>query len=658
MDLVRHFSEHPVERLQEYLKENAENVPWQNSELYSSERDAKFVDTDLRQSQFQVFQDPELFELLEASVVKQLNDSDSTYHYMIHKNDVTHIKYTKGGFFKKHRDYLSTTSNLVEEYTLLVCVTPSTSTPDAKGGDTKIFTYGTEKTFDTHTAGCGLLFCKDLEHEGTEVLEGEKHILTANIWATRKDQTDQVLLVTFPENGDSNTEATIDNTAQEQETEAGKAIERAACRKTTYVIPVYLLRGMLKAHVDFCNRQAGESPSPVVEYRCKNFDFDTFGTIERILKRSYVGEVEIVEQHEVIDYFGPFLTENLLVELAVQPKTEEEEEDPAPPPSKRQQIESDPPFDPTVIVCENEARTKVVLAVTEHYSEPYVPFQMLFVEGVLATGDEIDVSIVEVPMICTACVVGDYNNLFTYTSIATSSEIPRTSLMDMNRNSNAWSSIYEDTEELKLPKPGAPATDMFETDTLDNWYEICEESNSMSCALQVGFGHQPQNLKQKITNMVFENKIGKFSDLYDGNSLFHNPGWVVEGDGNGEDAEDDGESLFHRDENGLVVFSRQEAKRASDYLAELELYDRVKASLQQTKFDLPQKMSHIDYHFCNESVYGNVNILWVTGAVRLDPRAEILESSQLAKLKKWPNDMAKAQMEKQRRKIRRQTPGR
>ena len=44
----------------------------------------------------------------------------------------------------------------------------------------------------------GVLFRKDLEHEGLELKRGEKHVITANLWAVRKEVSKQVLLVNFP----------------------------------------------------------------------------------------------------------------------------------------------------------------------------------------------------------------------------------------------------------------------------------------------------------------------------------------------------------------------------------------------------------------------------------------------------------------------------
>jgi hypothetical protein len=88
---------------------------------------------------------------------------------------------------------------LIEEFTLILCVTPPDLAGDVPGGETVIYSYPKgEVPFDTTTPGSGLLFRKDLEHAGNMLELGEKHIITANLWATRKELSKQVLLVTFP----------------------------------------------------------------------------------------------------------------------------------------------------------------------------------------------------------------------------------------------------------------------------------------------------------------------------------------------------------------------------------------------------------------------------------------------------------------------------
>ncbi len=130
---------------------------------------------------FRSITDAKLFDLVD-SIISRVNQDDTSYTYSLRRNDVTHIKYETGGFFKRHRDYLSTTSNLIEEFTLLLCVTPDILYKQGViGGNTTIHLFGTSKEFDTTTPGSGIIFRKDLEHEGMVLKRGEKHIITVNL---------------------------------------------------------------------------------------------------------------------------------------------------------------------------------------------------------------------------------------------------------------------------------------------------------------------------------------------------------------------------------------------------------------------------------------------------------------------------------------------
>ena len=64
------------------------------------------------------------------------------------------------------QDFLSITSNLIEEFTLILCVTPKGI--GSSGGETIIYPYASEKgfAFETATSGNGLISRKDLEHAG------------------------------------------------------------------------------------------------------------------------------------------------------------------------------------------------------------------------------------------------------------------------------------------------------------------------------------------------------------------------------------------------------------------------------------------------------------------------------------------------------------
>ena len=192
-----------IGNIQKYLETCDQS--FQTSQLHSPSSKCKFTDEDLHKSSFRAITDPKLFDLVDQ-VVCNLNDisNDKSYHYILQRNDITHIVYKRGSFFKRQYDFASQ-SNVLEEFTLLLCVTPPNllnpltcqhsdnnnidnmkDKSICQGGNTIIHTWHDgPKTFDTTTPGCGILFRKDLDCEGMELQCDEKHIIAANIWATK-----------------------------------------------------------------------------------------------------------------------------------------------------------------------------------------------------------------------------------------------------------------------------------------------------------------------------------------------------------------------------------------------------------------------------------------------------------------------------------------
>ena len=56
----------------------------------------------------------------------------------------------------------------------------------------------------------------------------------------------------------------------------------------------------------------------------------------------------------------------------------------------------------------------------------------------------------------------------------------------------------------------------------------------------------------------------------------------------------------------------------------------MKQCLQRKKFVLPQQSRNISEHFCNEAVYGKLNVLCVSGVVRLDATEAVGEGASAA----------------------------
>ena len=172
MESVQAISNLDVSGIIAFLQGN--NREFQPSQLYMPVDDEKVVDLDKRVSEFRVFTDEALFEAAEI-IVKQLSERSDTREYVLVRNDLTHIRYRAGGFFKRHQDFLSLATNMVEEHTLLLCVTPPDIASNTVGGATAI--YGAndarKEYTETVTPGSALAFRKDVEHAGMPVVSGE-----------------------------------------------------------------------------------------------------------------------------------------------------------------------------------------------------------------------------------------------------------------------------------------------------------------------------------------------------------------------------------------------------------------------------------------------------------------------------------------------------
>lgn len=521
----------------------------------------------------------------------------------------------------EHRPYYCLIS-LHFIYSLIVCVTPEEeAAKGVEGGETSIISYGglnsnpIEKIFDTKTPGCALLFRKDLNHEGKELIKGVKHIITANIFAVKKTLSEQVLYVTFPEEEEEEEGAG----GKEGDVAAPKtAIQRVANASKTYVLPVSRLKGMLEAHVRFTNAQAeaeGSDLPRVVTFLCTDFTFEQFGVVSRILNRCYVDEGSISRAKDCLDYFGPFDVQNLLVDLALEDSVGDAE-----PLEKKQKeghignvdtdmsedVNDDDDNDDAVaadiIVCENEARMQAVLDIARQFNEPYVPFKILFVEGMLqyfdGDGGGFDAPL-DVPMTAAATFVGDYNNVLALWCLDQSHRtIKKFTLEDAHYCSPFFRCAPEDHSERLLnldlgekvelfrPPPGAnyDSWEMPFKVICDVWGETKEVTMESEEFLTGGLG---LGLNVRVDDNELKSGLLKYMfNKYDRSDV--EPLDLRAGLSKESEVVQRINSLFHLDGNGKACFTREQAKLASDHIASIGLEEKVKASLNKKQFELPQ----------------------------------------------------------------------
>ena len=468
---------------------------------------------------------------------------------------------------------------------------------------------------------------------------GHKHILTANIIATRKQCSDQVLFVTFP----STTvvgEEKEENTKQDKSQSPGDVLLRMANQGSSYVLPVDCLKGsMLEAHVRFFNQpydDEDENPPKVITYHCSDFTYEEFGTVAKILLSSYIQEEDITKHAGCIDYFGPFTNEKLLVNLAIEKKQEEEE-------GRKKEGESNTevknckrfvqPSNATnaesmfsaekkaksdssssgdvdfgVIVCENESRTKAVYEISRLLGfSNYVPFKMVFVRGVMLHGYYDRPA--SVPLTTAGLVVGDYNHIFALQNIGgQKGENVASTVKDYHTVHNYFSQSDApgwDDENGTLFARNESDDD---SDDSDDWN--CErwerEQNQLhnfqkqprGMGLKLAFGDK--DVRTKLSGYVL-GSLWSEHHAYNGAQI-HDLRPLSDFLGDLASVEDsDTMNLFHRDESGKATFTAEEAAAASNYVASMNLDERVLAAVQKKRFELTQEVEEKDDYYCNES---------------------------------------------------------
>ncbi len=231
--IIRDKEDSVQQKIIDFVKLNARDL--QESELYSRKEQAKVLDKSERSSRFQQFTDEKLLNLVDEYIARlnksKCSEQQQHFYIFLKQKKVTYIKYEEGDFFKRHEDYLSLTTNFLEEWTGIMCIDAS---EDRKGGET-VFYVGAKggandgrgraaanagknsaSSFSATASGVtasssasqnessdpqqavassalvstatvtpkhAVFFRKDLEHEGKLLERGSKEIIMFDLWA-------------------------------------------------------------------------------------------------------------------------------------------------------------------------------------------------------------------------------------------------------------------------------------------------------------------------------------------------------------------------------------------------------------------------------------------------------------------------------------------
>jgi hypothetical protein len=275
----------------------------------------------------------------------------------------------------------------------------------------------------------------------------------------------------------------------------------------------------------------------------------------------------------------------------------------------------------------NEDCSPFPVAVARELDLPYVRFKIIFVEGTFRGGGGYQGEVSCVDVTPALIQVGDNNNIF--------SELP---IAQMDPKSMSMKEAFQTRKIEQL--------DEFTKDCA--WLTAAPGSVfNMKDAVSFYDSDGPICYALRVADTETDTAERLWpSDAY---SEFRSNLTVLPGDVTvpAEDGEHQPEpALFHRDADGKTCFSDSEASQACEHIAAMALDERVKQCLQRKLFDLPQESAMVQSTFCNESLFGTMNMLEVTGVVRMDSsdrwtfeRAAAAESAKAppAVFDAWPS---------------------
>ncbi len=603
----------------------------QPSQLYAPAVDKKFIDVEQRFSVYRTFTQKELFDLCEQ-LVTYLSTLDPVYKYKLVRNDVTHIHYETGGFFNPHSDYLSLKSNMIEEFTCILCLQA-----DCEGGRTifHINEYFKHYSTNSKTTGQVLLFRKDLVHEGEKLVSGYKDIITLNLWAIIKDSTAYV--ITFPMEEKS------------QITETTKTTKTTDITSKSYVVPVSKILDLgtnfFVADMNFKIKQQKDMTGIYTHQAICTYE--EFAVIDKILTGCYITIEEYIKHQELIDSYCIEL-KYILIDLTKKDPIKDTRLNQLNE-SIKKKVKSDNISNPLRYLCiHNFDSNKAICLLSQHddndnlyklikiHNLPLLPFKIVLVEGSLKVDDQERPHVYD--MTPAYFSVGELNNLFFIRTLcnqmAFDTPFSTNSKYDMeswqmssylptdNKNEIQTESEQENKDDTKridkvlstsseLPtilKGKFTFSDGYDEPTTEN-YLIVDDCNQQLNDIDLNFEIcKPELTYAEIIDLITESNVS----ICNLNEVYYADG-IIEQDTCTHT------QFYSISQDDYMYLNSKQAKYLKDKLISKSKYfmKKLKKLIKTTKFKIPQQKQTIDESFCNESVYGTCNCLYVTGYINL-----------------------------------------
>jgi len=548
--------------------------------IYDSLKDQKELAPEERISIFKTYEDKDILDDCQK-LVDLVNHQNDQIKFVLVRNNATYIKYQEGEFFKPHEDYLSLTSNLIQEYTMIMCVDAN-----CQGGETVLhfnqhFKHASQASI---TPLHILIFRKDIKHEGALIEKGYKEIMSLNLWAV-DNKSDRVVVIDGFKDSQPNQKYII-------------PMEKITNSK--------LPENMLKSFISFRERSNGKN-EPVLSYQEKNYTYEQFYPVYAIYMEYSLNRIKLEEYQEIIGYYG-FDWKNVMVKgLKLEYDL----------PAQHQDQES--MKDENLILMGDQSKYLEFLHRTKELLLDYIPFKMILIEGSFHYGGGLSGNpsqhVVMTPVYLS---VSETDNLYYLETLVSTGEVGNITgdhfdLVDHFEQLPAIKEKfdrydYNDDLIFGFEDPSTPQSDQNSM----KWVEIDEDD-------EYQYFSNPTKIKMNLQTTIDTTLPELIKSMVQPDGTFNFKKLTGLSD---QDIQDRSWTItpnYYLDDQNKLKMTDQQLDRVNRYLDNnLEsLTEKIIERMNRIKFVLPQIKDGYEHSFCNEDVYGNVNFMMVYGFFKI-----------------------------------------
>lgn len=579
------INESIVDKIITFIKSDKQKM--QCSELYSSKQNKKFIDIKKRSSVFKTIHNDTLFDMFDE-YVDGINKIDQYSNFTLVRNDIQYIKYVKGGFFKEHEDYLSFVSNIVEEYTMIIC-----EDSDSDGGYTvfEINPFFKHVSKQSTTPKHCLVFRKDIKHSSTMITRGYKNIITANLLRCAK-KCDQIIAFFFPN------------------------------KKEIYTISVNKIKEFGETFLSSMMYFDNTENKKIIQYTEKFVPYESFETIYKIFNRCYITFDEYKKNKQYIDYYCINIS-NVMIDFGDIIINEK--------------INGNIQDAPDVLICDNSDKAKYLCQIVKNLQMPYMPFKMVCAEGGLCYGGGMEgTPPIIMDMLPVWFSLSENNNLMLSSNLVSFHPYESMTMNDFEKCYSITQNICFDTNTIsKYSYIDIRCEDDDSDSDLDsnNNSDSSDSGDSGDSDLDSDDKNMPNDLKIKTSNKLrVDLEYGKHNIFYDAIIYYKkctisdivrcllstNGGYYV---GRRKLSTcikiQKTVSGIAYDKKNRIVVDMNNYKKLKARLNKIKILKKIPQMVKNMKTVLPQQKKSLEHDFCNETVYGSLNLVMIDGFIKI-----------------------------------------